>query len=142
MKKLLKLSLAFVVMVVFAAGTMAQSADRKGMSKEEKVKMKVERMKTELSLSDEQATKIQSIYMNHLNSSDKSGTKEDWKNHKEAMQSEIKAVLTAEQLEKYEALQAERKEKIKEKHQHKNHNHKSGEKRKGIQDSSQENSEK
>lgn len=136
MKQLLKLSLALVLMAFFASAALAQSADRKSMSKEEKVKMKVERMKTELSLSDEQASKIENIFLNHSKSADKSGTKEDWKNKKEAIHSEIKAVLTADQLAKFEAMQAERKDKMKERHKHKGHSN--GEERKKEQENTTE----
>lgn len=140
MKQVLKLTLALVVMVAFAAGVMAQTADRKNMSKDEKMKMKMERMKSELSLTDEQTAKIQEIYNKHFNADDRSASKEDWKNKREAVQNEVKAVLTADQVRKLEAMQAERKAKMKERHDNKDKGvkNKGEERRKNTQEKRQD----
>lgn len=139
MKQLMKLSLAMVVMFVFAAGAFAQTADRKSVSKDDRMKMKMEKMKSELSLTDEQTAKIQEIYKNHFSSMENKGQfqsadksaeqKEEFKNKKAAMEQEVKAVLTADQLSKYEAMKAERKAKMKEKHGKKDYKKNKGEER-------------
>jgi Spy/CpxP family protein refolding chaperone len=143
MKKLLKLSLALVVMFVFATGAIAQTAERKSMSKDDRMKMKIEKMKSELSLTDEQAAKIQEIYKNHFSSMENKGQfqsadksdaqKEEFKNKRAALDKDIKAVLTADQLSKYEAMKAERKAKMKERHGNKNRKNKGEERSKTIQ---------
>ncbi len=143
MKQLLKLSLALVVMFVFAAGAIAQTADRKSISKDEKMKMKMEKMKSELSLTDEQTAKIQEIYKNHFSSMENKGqfqsadksdaSKAEFAKKRAAMQQEIKAVLTADQVRKFDALQAERKAKMKERHGNKNQKNKGEERSKTIQ---------
>ena len=127
MNQVLRLSLAMLAIVLFTAGAIAQTSDRQKMSKEEKIQMKVERMKSELNLSEEQTDKITSILKNHFQAEEK--TREEHRAQRAAVHEEIKAVLTPEQTKKLEAMHAERKDKMKERHGDRKHMKNKGEER-------------
>lgn len=72
-------------------------------------------MKTELSLSDEQTAKLETINLNYAKKKKelREQMRQQMKSLDQEKQKEISGVLTKEQLEKYEARKAEMKEKRK-----------------------------
>jgi methionine-rich copper-binding protein CopC len=89
---------------------------------EEKAKMMSDKMKTELTLSDEQYQKVQTINLDFANKTSavpKDGDKSAWmskmKECNEARSKSLKEVLTPDQFTKYETIKKEMRGKIKDK---------------------------
>ncbi len=114
-QKIAVLSLfAFVLFFSFSVSTFAQKENGKHHNQKEKL----EKMKTELGLSDSQVEQIKSIYSSNkeenkgLRKSAKEGNEESrakLKENRKELKTEIDKILTPEQRKKAEALKAERK---------------------------------
>jgi len=75
---------------------------------EERAARKVDAMKKSLNLSDEQATKLQSVQTQYIKDQDqarasKSGNQQDWKTKKDNYDSQVKSILTPQQYQQYQA---------------------------------------
>ena len=140
MKKVLMFLLAASLS---APAVFAQNANakREHKSPEEKAKMKTERLDKQLDLTDEQEAKVEQIYLNSARKmaelkeqkgDDKKAMGQDFKVIKQATNEQLKAVLTPEQMAKKEKMEAERREKHKNKkgkgHYKGKHDHKGGKK--------------
>lgn len=112
----------FAFMMMFSVAVMAQ--DKTQHKPEEKAKMMSDKMKTELTLTDEQYQKVQAINLDFATKSsalkkeggDKSAWGEKMKPIKEEHTKSLKAVLTPEQFTKYESWKEDMKSKEKDKH--------------------------
>lgn len=115
MKNIQKIAfLAFALFFAFSVSTFAQGRGGKHHNQEQKL----EKMKTELGLSDSQVEQIKTIYTSNkeqnkgLRQEAKNGNEESkakLKANRTAMKAEVNKILTPEQLKKAEALKAERK---------------------------------
>ncbi|MGN6437081.1 MAG: hypothetical protein ACTHMM_11135 [Agriterribacter sp.] len=102
--------------------------DKQHKNPEEKAKMMSDKMKTELTLTDEQYTKVQAINLDFATKAsaikqegtDKAAWGEKMKPLKEEHAKALKGVLTPEQFTKYESIKDEMK---KDKKQHEPHQH-------------------
>ena len=111
----------FVMMAFIGLGVQnAAAQDFKGPKKGDMAKMETEGLKKALSLTDDQTTKVQAInekYSKKMDEmhADKTQTKEAAKTKMDEMRKqkdeEIKAVLTADQVKKYEEQKAKMKDK-------------------------------
>ena len=110
-------AVCFAFLVMFSAAAIAQDKNP-----EEKAKMISDKMKTELTLSDEQYQKIQAINLDFVTKKseikkegeDKAAWEEKMKPVKEEYARALKDVLTPEQFTKYESMKKDMK--TKEKH--------------------------
>ncbi|MFT4024829.1 MAG: hypothetical protein QM664_13720 [Flavihumibacter sp.] len=118
MKKLI-----IVLCFIISAGiAVAQEPGGGHKTPEERAKAQSEKMKSELKLTDDQYTKIYDLNLKYAKKSDeiRSGSNDRTAKMKavtDAMDEkdkEIKGILDAGQYEKYEAMKAEQKEKMKE----------------------------
>jgi hypothetical protein len=91
------------------------NAQHKNHDPEARAKKKTEWMKTELSLSAEQATKVEGINLKYgqKRKALKDEMRKQMKSLRQEEQKELEGVLTKEQLATYEKKKAERKEKRK-----------------------------
>ncbi len=104
------------------------ASDKKHVEKtpEERADRQVKRMTEDLKLTDDQAVRIREISLRKSqqmsalkgrNADNKEAMKAEMMQIKNAYQGDLKTILTPEQLEKHEALKAERKAKMKGKHE-------------------------
>lgn len=120
MKKQIMLLLAFVLALNICA--FAQQGGGQRMSPEERSKAQVERLTKELSLSKEQASKLDTVFLESNKAMQK--MREDARNnggsfdraafekYNAERDAKVKAVLTEEQYKKYEAQQAEQRQRM------------------------------
>lgn len=113
-----KLIVSMIALLLLIGGTVnAQNQNQTRRTPEERAKMQADRFKTALTLTDEQTTKVYSILfdsskkMDSIRTAnaggDRSAMMELVKPINEARDAKIKAVLTKEQAETYEAKKAE-----------------------------------
>ncbi len=109
-----------VVAVVFAVSAFAQDAAKVKKTPEEVAQKRADKLKTELTLTDDQrakaytilldnATKVQAIKAKYPN--DKKAARTEIKPVKAACDTSIKAILTPEQIIKYDAMKKAHKDK-------------------------------
>jgi Spy/CpxP family protein refolding chaperone len=89
------------------AATLAYAGDDKQQKHEARMQERLEEMKKELNLSDDQAAQIKTLQQSHM---------EKRKAERDAMQKEMDAILTPEQQEKAKKMREERKEKRRSRH--------------------------
>jgi protein CpxP len=122
MKKLM-LGLAALAMAV---GAYAQDATKETRSPEEMANKKADKLKTELSLSDEQRTSVYTALLDRINktraikakyenSKDKKAMRAEMKGVEESFDAAMKGILSADQYSKWQTLKKEHKDKRKEK---------------------------
>ncbi|HQD10620.1 MAG TPA: hypothetical protein PLQ65_13205 [Flavihumibacter sp.] len=112
--------------ILVAGAASAQDNDRAHKSAEERAKAQSDKMKTELALTDDQYTKIYDLNLKYAKKNEeiRGGTDDKMakmKASQAAMQEKdaaVKAILDAGQYEKYEAMKADRKDKMKEHRRH------------------------
>ena len=120
----MKKSILILAIVLFAGimQSMAQKQDHHMKTPEERAQMMTEKMTAKLDLSNEQAKKIYQINLetaqkmhvikqNKTEDADKTVFRAQMKELHQNHQTQLKAVLNAAQLEKWEAMKEERKEK-------------------------------
>jgi Spy/CpxP family protein refolding chaperone len=104
-------------MLLFSATAAAQ--DKAKRSPEEMAKARTERLTTVLELTPEQAAKVNALHLAHAQEAEARRTQQEAKREamraemnakRERHQAEMKSILTAEQFAKWEALNAQRKE--------------------------------
>lgn len=111
----------FAFLMMFSVAVIAQ--DKQHKNPEEKAKMMSDKMKTELTLTDDQYQKVQAINLDFATQSsalkkegnDKAAWSEKMKPLKEEHARALKEVLTAEQFTKYETMKDDIKGKAKDK---------------------------
>ncbi|MFT3703687.1 MAG: hypothetical protein QM802_15095 [Agriterribacter sp.] len=98
------------------------SQDHQRKTPEEKAKMMSDKMKTDLTLTDDQYQKVQTINLDFANKTSavpKDGDKSAWmtkmKEYDDARSKSLKEVLTPDQYTKFESIKKERRDKMKEK---------------------------
>lgn len=120
MKKLILSAVA----TVFAISSFAQDGTKTQKTPEEVATKRADKLKTELTLSDEQRTKVYTIILDNTTKvravkarypNDKKAAKAEIKPLRETCDASIKSVLTPEQVTKWEQLKKEKKEQHKEK---------------------------
>ena len=118
----MKKVLLSIVAAVFAVSSFAHDGGKGPKTPEQVATKKADKLKTELGLSDDQRTKVYAILLE--NTTKIQAIKAKYPNDKKAAQAEIrplrqaadtsiKAILTPEQITKWEALKKEKKEKHK-----------------------------
>lgn len=125
MKHKIMLLLAFALALnigAFAQQGQGQGGNRQRMSVEERVKATVEKMTTDLSLTKDQQVKLDSVYtasykaMQKMREDAQAGGGNFDRSAFEKMNTErdtkIKSILTADQYKKYEAQQAEMRQRM------------------------------
>lgn len=108
-------SACFAFLMMFSVAVSAQ--DKQHKNPEEKAKMMSDKMKTELTLTDEQYTKVQAINLDFATKAsaikkegaDKAAWGEKMKPIKEEHAKALKEVLTPEQFTKYESIKDDMK---------------------------------
>ena len=133
MKNVMK-KLAFTMALVFSIGVSAQ--DRKEIIKnatpEERVEMRTEKLSEKLGLDESQKKKVKEIFASQQNENKAARAemkaerekahaemKANMKKQHEELKAKLKPVLTEEQFKKWEAMQNENMEKVKEGRKHK-----------------------
>lgn len=120
MKKLILSAVA----TVFAISSFAQDGAKVKKTPEEVATKRADKLKTELTLSDEQRSKVYTILLDNTTKvravkekypNDKKAAKAEIKPLRETCDASIKSVLTPEQVTKWEQLKKEKKEQHKEK---------------------------
>ena len=112
--------------ILLAGAASAQDTGRAHKSAEERAKAQSDKMKTELALTDDQYTKIYDLNLKYAKKNEEIRGGTDYKMAKmkasqAAMQEKdaaVKAILDAGQYEMYEAMKADRKDKMKEHRRH------------------------
>ena len=112
--------------ILLAGAASAQDTGRAHKSAEERAKAQSDKMKTELALTDDQYTKIYDLNLKYAKKNEeiRGGTDDKMakmKASQAAMQEKdaaVKAILDAGQYEMYEAMKADRKDKMKEHRRH------------------------
>lgn len=123
MKQKIMLMLAFVLALnISAFAQQGQGGNRQRMSVEERVKATVEKMTTDLSLTKDQQVKLDSVYTASYKTMQKmredaqaSGGNFDrsaFEKLNTERDAKIKGILTADQYKKYEAQQAEMRQRM------------------------------
>jgi len=120
MKTVKILSMALVLSIFCAGMTMAQQQDRKNVQRkeqkgqqtkataEERASKKIEAMKKELNLSNEQVNKLQNLESQRIKdegqyrNSKNGNQQQDWKNKMDNYNSQVKSILTPEQYQKWQ----------------------------------------
>ncbi len=118
----MKKVLLSIVAAVFAVSTFAQDGAKVKKTPEQIATKKADKLKTELALSDDQRTKVYTILLESTTKiqaikakypNDKKAAHAEIKPIRETSEASIKAILTPEQVTKWEALKKEKKEKTK-----------------------------
>lgn len=105
-----KLIMAMLIAVFAGQSVSAQNNMRQRMSPEQRMEMRIDRLDKKLSLTDEQKTKIRELYTDF----DKQQvSREQRKEAMEKLNTNIKAVLTADQQKLYDEMQKEMAERFK-----------------------------
>lgn len=115
MKKILLLAFAFI----FSLNLLQAQRGERGGSPEERINRQVERMTTDLSLSDAQAEKIKGVFTKYsekmtelrknMAEEDRGQMRDKFFAIRKEQNEELKKYLTADQLEKYQKLEEERR---------------------------------
>jgi protein CpxP len=126
-KSIMKKIILSLVAIVFAVGAFAQKGPKSEKTAEEMANKRADKLKTELSLSDEQRAKVYQAHLDKMtkmkaikdkNLEDKKAAAKEMKPVRDSFQANMKSILTADQYNKWEAAkkneQATRKEKRKE----------------------------
>ena len=93
--------------LMISTATLAYTGDDMQQKHETRMQERLEEMKKELNLTDEQAAQMKTLQKSHM---------EKRKAEREAMQKEMDAILTPEQQEKAKKMREERKEKRRARH--------------------------
>lgn len=105
-----KLIMAMLIAVFAGQSVSAQNNMRQRMSPEQRMEMRIDRLDKKLSLTDEQKTKIRELYTDF----DKQKvSREQRREAMEKLNTNIKAVLTADQQKLYDEMQKEMAERFK-----------------------------
>lgn len=105
-----KLIMAMLIAVFAGQSVSAQNNMRQRMSPEQRMEMRINSLDKKLSLTDEQKTKIRELYTDF----DKQQvSREQRKEAMEKLNTNIKAVLTADQQKLYDEMQKEMAERFK-----------------------------
>lgn len=105
-----KLIMAMLIAVFAGQSVSAQNNMRQRMSPEQRMEMRIDRLDKKLSLTDEQKTKIRELYTDF----DKQQvSREQRREAMEKLNTNIKAVLTADQQKLYDEMQKEMAERFK-----------------------------
>lgn len=107
MKKLL---LAILFATALQVASAQETAPQQQISSEKRIEMRLERLKTELALTDEQLPKIKELLMQQDGLRDRKP--EERRAAFQEIQTKMDAILTPEQKEKQKALQEERRKKM------------------------------
>jgi protein CpxP len=113
--------------ILLAAGVYAKDSTKVKKSPEEMAGKRADKLKTELSLSDDQRSKVyaalletiskkQAIRERYKGSSDKKAMKAEMRSVHEGFDTSMKSILTSEQYTKWAEIKEKQKEKHKEKH--------------------------
>lgn len=111
-----------IATVMFALSGFAQKGSKAQMTAEELATKRAEKLKTELSLSDDQKTKVYAAILERHNKvkaikekfgDNKKGMGKELKPVRESFDASMKSILNADQLAKWETLKAQQKEKMK-----------------------------
>jgi protein CpxP len=103
--------------LLFAGAAVAQ--DRQQRSPEELAKARTERLTTVLELTPEQAAKVQALHLKHAQEAEaqrarmkaeREAKRAEMAKKREQQEAELKAILTAEQYTKWQAMREQRKE--------------------------------
>lgn len=121
LKMMLSLAAMTVIMLISTASFAQDKMPHK--TPEERAKMMSDKMKTELSLTDDQYQKVQAINLDFANKTkdikkdgaDKAGWAEKMKPLDEERTTSLKGVLTPDQFTKFESMKKDMKDKHKEK---------------------------
>jgi Spy/CpxP family protein refolding chaperone len=115
MKKILLLAFAFI----FSLNLLQAQRGQRDGSPEERINRQVERMTTDLSLSDAQAEKIKEVFTKYsekmmelrknMAEEDRGQMRDKFFAIRKEQNEELKKYLTADQLEKYQKLEEERR---------------------------------
>lgn len=118
-----KTALTMTCMALFMLVSVSSFSQEKMQHKtpEEKAKMLSDKMKTDLTLSDEQFQKVQTVNLDFATKTSalpKDGDKSAWKDKMKSLDEDrsksLKEILTPDQFSKYEKNRSEMKEKMKE----------------------------
>lgn len=121
MKRILFFSAAFLLSATMMFAQGQARSDRGERNPEERITKMVDKMTENLELSEDQAASLEKQWLENHQAREaeleKTGIREERKaivqKYREQNKAVLEAVLTAEQLEKHEAMKAERKEKMK-----------------------------
>lgn len=118
MKKLIT-AILFATSIQFAVAqeaiTPATPVTPQQPTQEQRIEKRIERLKTEINLTDEQIPKIRAIYAEQESLKDKSP--EERREASKLIQEKLNQVLTPEQIEKQKQLREERRKKMMEQRQ-------------------------
>ncbi|MBS1517557.1 MAG: hypothetical protein JSS91_05665 [Bacteroidetes bacterium] len=128
-----------ILMICFASVSYSQnnpgnSSDKKKKSPEEIAQKKADRLKNELSLNEDQYNKIYNLMVSKMKEGrelweknkglDKTEKRKIMKEHREQFSKQIESILNKDQIEKFNNLKAERKQKWGKKNKNKDQNQK------------------